>query len=227
MEEWRRLTALYSEMGDLEIQELANQINDLTPNAQQILRDELKKRDITGRQSSTPSFRSLSSTSPRDRRTISHFVPASAEVASSEQEEVDDDDGPREYTWKTVLCECQDLAEARAVATMLMEAGIECWIERPQQYYVEPGTSCVKVAADQLEEAKAAISQPIPQELIDEQRELESSPAYELPVCPKCKTPDPILESVEPSNNWLCESCGYTWSDPVSDEAEQRTTPGS
>ena len=37
IEEWRRLTTLYSEMGDIEIQELAGQINDLTSNAQQIL----------------------------------------------------------------------------------------------------------------------------------------------------------------------------------------------
>src|SRR5579871_5916657 len=51
MEEWRRLTALYGEMGDLEIHELTGQINDLTPNAQQILRDELKKRGISSEQS--------------------------------------------------------------------------------------------------------------------------------------------------------------------------------
>ena len=46
LEEWRRLTALYSEMGDIEIQDLADQINDLTPTAQQVLRDELKKRTL-------------------------------------------------------------------------------------------------------------------------------------------------------------------------------------
>ncbi len=217
MEEWRRLTTLYSEMGDIEIRDLLDQINDLTPNAQQILRDELKKRGIDERSPSVPPFPSMSSQHVRDRRTISHFVPASAEVASSEQEDEEDDDGSREYTWKTLLCECQDLAEARAVATMLMGAGIESWIERPQQYYVDPGSPSVKVAADQLEHAKAMLAQPIPQELIEEQRELEAAPAYEIPTCPKCKAEDPTLESVEPTNNWLCESCGYTWSDPVPD----------
>ena len=44
MEEWRRLTALYGEMGDIEIRELTSQINNLMPIAQQILRDELKKQ---------------------------------------------------------------------------------------------------------------------------------------------------------------------------------------
>jgi hypothetical protein len=215
MEEWRRLTALYSEIGDLEIRELVDQINDLTPNAQQILRDEIKKRGIPERRPSGSSFPSLSPQHARDRRTISHFVPASAEAASTEQEE--EDDGPREYTWKTLLCECQDIAEARAVANVLMEAGIESWIERSQQYYVDPSSPCVKVAADQLEHARQVLAQPIPQELIEEQRELETAPAYEIPVCPKCRAEDPTLESVEPSNNWLCESCGYTWSDPVPD----------
>lgn len=217
LEEWRRLTTLYSEMGDIEIRDLVDQINDLMPNAQQILRDELKKRGIVEPGPSGSPFPSSSPQHARDRRTISHFVPASAEVTRSEQEEEEEDDGPREYTWKTLLCECQDLAEAKAVATMLMGAGIESWIERPQQYYVDPSSPCVKVAADQLEHAKAVLAQPVPQELIEEQRELEAAPAYEIPVCPKCKAEDPTLESVEPSNNWLCESCGYTWSDPIPD----------
>ena len=39
LEEWRRLSALYSEMGEIEIRDLVAQINDLTPTAQQILRD--------------------------------------------------------------------------------------------------------------------------------------------------------------------------------------------
>jgi hypothetical protein len=217
MEEWRRLTTLYSEMGDIEIRELAIQINDLTETAQQILRDELKKRGIAERRPSGLLFPSLSPHDVRDRRTISHFVPATAKVAGSEQEEEEDDDGLREYTWKTLLCECQDLAEARAVARVLMGAGIESWIERPQQYYVDPSSPCVKVAADQLEHAKAVLAHPIPQELIEEQRELEAAPPYEVPRCPKCKAEDPTLESVEPANNWLCESCGYTWSDPIPD----------
>ncbi len=225
MEEWRHLTALYSEMGDIEIRDLIDHINDLTPNAQQILRDELKKRGLAERSPSRLPSPSLSPLHPRDRRTISHFAPASAETASLKQdEEEEEDDSPREYTWKTLLCECQDLAEARAIAQVLMDAGIECWIERPQQYYVDPSSPCVKVAADQLEHAKAVLAQPIPQELIEEQRELEAAPAYEIPVCPKCKAEDPTLESVEPTNKWLCESCGYTWSDPIPDSTAPQAT---
>ncbi len=75
----------------------------------------------------------------------------------------------------------------------------------------------INVAADQLEEAREIAAQPIPQEIIEWQRELREAPAYEIPVCPKCKAEDPTLESVEPTNSWLCESCGYTWSDPIPD----------
>jgi hypothetical protein len=46
-EEWRRLTRLYSEMGDIEIEDLADQIDNLTSTAQDVLREELKKRGLT------------------------------------------------------------------------------------------------------------------------------------------------------------------------------------
>ena len=75
------------------------------------------------------------------------------------------------------------------------------------------------LSADQLEQAKTVIAQPIPQDIINTWKELAEAPVYEIPRCPKCKALDAILESVEPSNRWLCESCGYTWSEPVLDPA--------
>jgi hypothetical protein len=33
------------------------------------------------------------------------------------------------------------------------------------------------------------------------------------PVCPQCGTPDPLLEGVDPTNQWRCESCGHSWID--------------
>ncbi len=107
---------------------------------------------------------------------------------------------------------------------MLRRAGIESWIQRPGARFVVPwvdvlgvGDLQINVAADQLEQARAVVAQPIPQDIIDEHTEEEATPAYEIPACPKCKAEDPTLESVEPSNNWLCESCGHTWSDPIPD----------
>lgn len=206
LEEWRRLTKLYSEMGDLEIQELAGQINDLTPNAQQILRDELKKRDIANEQA-------VESVPGRPGRGATvNWEPSTYRYQFGDVP--DEGDGPHEYTWKVPLCTCDTTVEARRIAEMLRRAGIDSWIEAPE-FGGGVGSPRVLVGADQLDQAHLVAAKPIPQDILDEERELEEAPAYEIPVCLKCKSPDPTLESVEPSNNWLCESCGNTWSDPV------------
>ena len=102
--------------------------------------------------------------------------------------------------------------------------------QRPGSRFIIPwvdevgvGDIQINVAADQLEAARAVIAQPIPQDVIDLIKEANSTATYEIPRCPKCKAEDPTLESVEPSNNWLCESCGYTWSDPVPDPTAPQT----
>jgi hypothetical protein len=45
----------------------------------------------------------------------------------------------------------------------------------------------------------------------------EAAPEYVPPTCPECHAEDPVLESADPSNNWLCEACAARWSDPVPD----------
>jgi hypothetical protein len=221
MEEWRRLTTLYSEMGDVEIRELANQINDLTEAAQQILREELKKRGIAEKPA------------PKVRSSESDFVGVHWDGREDSDQDLNPEaleSGAVEYTWKTGLCRCDSIDEAAQRSEMLRRAGIESWVQRPGVRFVVPwlelgvGDLQINVAADQLEQARAIMAQPIPQDIINEIKEEESTPAYEVPVCPKCKAEDPTLESVEPSNNWLCESCGYTWSDPIPDSTE--TQPG-
>jgi hypothetical protein len=204
LEEWRRLTALYAEMGDVEIRELANQVGDLTESAQQVLRDEMKKRGISAEHSGS------STPNPDDHDATVNWEPASYRNEISDQP----DDGPQEFTWKVPLCECDTTAEARQVAEALRRAGIDSWIEGSRSRWGIGGPRLV-VGADQLEEARRVASQPIPQDVIDATADAESAAEYELPVCPKCKAPDPTLESAEPSNNWLCESCGYAWSEPL------------
>ena len=220
MEEWRRLTALYGEMGDVEIRDLADQINDLTPSAQQILRDEMKKRGISEGSSAAaekPAARQV------NRDAGIHWEPSNYTYAFSELP--DEDDGPHEYTWKTELCICNTPNEAWQLGEALRREGIDSWIQGPDNRAGLDG-SRVLVAADQLEQAKALAERPIPQDIIDKSKELDDAPAYEVPVCPKCRAADPTLESVEPSNNWLCESCGYAWSDPVADDSQETKTVG-
>ncbi len=215
MEEWRRLTALYSEMGEIEIRDLAAQINDLTPTAQQIFRDELKKRGIAERpESPSPSNDSL----PRESQWNLDDYHSNVDNADRESG-AEEGNPPTEYSWKTPLIECGTREDAWQRSEMLRRAGIENWIEDPSTRSRVGAWTLrnprIMVAADQLEQALAIAAQTIPQDIIDESR----LPAedFEVPRCPKCKAEDPTLESVEPSNNWLCESCGHTWSDPVPD----------
>jgi hypothetical protein len=219
MEEWRRLSALYGEMGEVEIRELAGQINDLTLTAQQILRDEMNKRGISDEPSAT-----------RLRRPCAGFVHWDQEqdTAADPNGEASEEDRPKDYTWKVALCRCDSLDEAAARSEMLSRAGIDSWIQRPGSRFVIPwlemgaGDIQINVAADQLDEARAIAAQPVPQDIIDQLKEDDAAPAYQLPVCPKCRAADPTLESVEPSNHWLCESCGHTWSDPAADDSASR-----
>lgn len=223
LEEWRRLTTLYSEMGDIEIHDLIDQINDLTPTAQQVLRDELKKRGILPHENAPRVPAHLQDNGATVHWQKEQDTAADLDINSSEE------DGSFDYTWKVALCRCESLDEAAARSEMLRRAGIDSWIQRPGARFVVPwlelgvGDIQINVGADQLDQAHAVIEHPIPQDIIDQMKEEDSAPAYEIPVCPKCKAEDPTLESVEPTNNWLCESCGYTWSDPIPDPTAPQT----
>ncbi|MDE3105536.1 MAG: hypothetical protein KGK08_10210 [Acidobacteriota bacterium] len=52
------------------------------------------------------------------------------------------------------------------------------------------------------------------QPLMDEETALGlASAEFVEPTCPQCGETDPLLEGVDPVNQWRCESCGHTWSD--------------
>jgi hypothetical protein len=215
VEEWRRLSTLYGEMGDIEIQELAGQISDLTTTAQDVLRDELKKRGMTSGTSPGRPPVPTGAATPTTHWDHEHDTAADRDLDQSQENHILD------YTWKVGLCRCESLDEAAARSEMLRRAGIDSWIQRSGTRFFVPwlelgiGDTQINVGADQLDQARAVIEQPIPQDIIDQLREEAAAPEYELPTCPKCGAPDPILEAVEPSNNWLCDSCDHTWSDPA------------
>jgi hypothetical protein len=70
-----------------------------------------------------------------------------------------------------------------------------------------------------LDEAREVAAQPIAQDVIDEFR--QEVPEYIPPKCPKCGTEDPVLESAEPTNSWLCEACGKQWAEPAIDVEDE------
>jgi hypothetical protein len=209
--EWQSLTQLYSEMSDGELYALDADIADLTEMAQQVLRDEMKKRELDRQPASS-----------LDRKVVDH---AEAPLRDNDDlfpmagDGAEGGDQQREYTWKTPLCDCEDGEYAGQLRAALKAAGIESWIEgagfRVAADMLNPR---ILVAADQLEQAREVASRPIPQ-AIAEQFKMEI-PEYEPPVCPKCGAEDPVLESADPANSWLCESCGEQWTEPVEDKNE-------
>jgi len=203
--DWQSLTKLYGEMCDDELLELNAQRGDLTELAQQVLRDEMRKRD-------------LAAPHPPDN------VPRSSELAAAHtwdggsdsqtaEDATEESELPREYTWKTLLCECSEREEVAPIRAVLRQAGIESWIEGPgSKYSWDLSHPRILVAADQLEQAREILFQPIPQAIVEECK--TKTPEFEFPVCPKCGAEDPVLEGADPVNSWLCEECGKQWTDP-------------
>jgi hypothetical protein len=204
--DWQSLTQLYGEMGDLELLELDESIGDLTDVAQQVLRDEMKKRRL--------SRTAASKTPPKP---VERFVPYMADDSQTEHE-AEPGDEAHEFTWKTPLCVCEDGLQAWQLREALRQAGVESWIEGAGfRVAMDLPNPRILVAADQLEEAREVAARPIPQAII----ELSQLPPeeFELPVCPVCGAEDPLLESIDPVNSWLCETCGKQWTDPVEEDS--------
>jgi hypothetical protein len=206
-EEWQRLTEHYRGMLDSELEQLADNYGDLTETAQQVLRTELLSRGLDDpcAKKELPPNRGV----PNARQW--------ADPADLDATDNNDEDGPSvEFTWKTLLCECDDKEQAWQIREMLRRAGIESWVEQPgSRYSFGISSPRVVVAADQIEEARQIAAMPIPQEIVDLFR--ADVPEFEAPQCPNCGAEDPVLESAEPANSWLCEACGAQWTEPALD----------
>jgi ribosomal protein L37AE/L43A len=218
--DWQRLTEHYRAMSDEELLELAAAIVDLTETAQQVLRGEMNYRRLD-----LPST-AVDAPNPSDPPALRRWASSvDRDAGPVESSSLDEDNLSREFTWKTTLCECEDRKQAWQIYEVLRQAGVESWIEQPgSRYSLESSYPRVLVAADQLDEAREIAARPVPQEIIElSQIDLLQ---FEAPKCPKCGAEDPVLESVEPTNAWLCEACGAQWADPVEGgEAETESSP--
>jgi hypothetical protein len=197
--EWTRLTRLYAEKTDEELLDLATDFGNLTDTAQSVLRDELRKRKLAMPETAT------SGQQPNQPPIFGRWSEDRGDPEESPEPGNNGDEDSEEtleFTWKTLLCECESDEEVWERSLMIRLAGIENWTQGLQ----------IMVAADQLEQAHAVLAKPIPQEVIHEYRTRDD--AFTPPTCPKCRAEDPLLESIDPTNTWLCENCGARWSDP-------------
>jgi hypothetical protein len=208
--EFQRCKGHYGGLSDDDLEVLWAQGDDLTPSAQQALREEVTKRNLNvGEETDEGPLVDDPNALARAERELAVWE----ERAQAEEES----DAPRDYTWKVPLCECNDRTEAWQIRQALKRHGIDSWIEPERGYSANPPQ--VFVGADQLEEAQRVIAQPIPQDIIDES--LTEIPEFEMPQCPKCGASDPVLVNTEPANSWECAACGHAWADRV-DEAKER-----
>jgi hypothetical protein len=225
VQEWQRLTAEYRQKSAEELLELARDYADLTETAQQVLRSEMRSRGLGDPKSagSAPALQSpptnilsapaTTHTEPEpgpENPAIYHgLFGRMPELVPDDEQTGADEDGPHEYTWKTLLCDCETNGEAQQLAGVLRQAGIESWIQQAREFGRRDAR--VLVAADQLDQARAIAANPIPQEIVDESKEdvLE----FVEPKCPKCGSDDVVLEGVDPENTWHCEQCDEQWTE--------------
>ena len=217
VKEWHRLTEYYSNRATEELLELAVDFDGLTEVAQQVLRGELTKRglpqpeDIAPERASKLDKKFGASPAKAGRRFGDSVLDP---LLPTEEPNAVEAHSIKEYSWKVVLCECNEREDAADVMAALERAGIQSWYDGPGGPFstLRYGPR-VLVGADDLESARRVIEQPIPQDIRDQTR--TPVPDFEVPNCTKCGATDPLLESVDPSNTWFCENCGTRWSEPI------------
>lgn len=212
--ERQKLSDLYSKMYDDELINLAIDAADLTATAQEVLRQEMKNRGL-GEPQEAIKARAIPEPRQERRAPMLGNQGGASQLILDSRDPNEESVTQQEYTWKTLLCECETTEHARQLSALLNRAGIESWVEGPGTYSRFSGLNLanprVVVAADQLEDARRILSQPIPEEMIEESK--TTAPEFVLPICPKCGAADPALEGVDPFNTWRCESCGYQWAE--------------
>jgi hypothetical protein len=213
---WQEVTDNYRQMTDGELLELAEMPEDLTDVAQQVLRDEMKLRRLELKKRPA----TVVSLPPVDLDPSTHFDvvggPFRDHHASMPEPGEGDGKSPSEYTWKTLLCDCESNQHAWQMFEVLKRHGIESWVRQVSPYSTDIRGPQVYVAADQLEQAQAIAGQPIPQDIIEDSN--AEVPEFELPICPQCGSKDDVmLASADPVNTWLCEGCGAEWAEPESE----------
>lgn len=222
--EWQRLCEHYAGLYDEELLNLAADAQDLTETARHVLELEIKKRQLNEPADET-GVRPSPEPRPERRAPLIGNQGGAPQLVLDPSEDVEGNGGPHEYTWKTILCTCESLEQGQQLTAALKRAGIDCWVEQPGSGFSfgtpDGPNPRILVAADQLEQARAIVAQPIPADIVEETRPVEAS-EFELPVCPHCGAEDPALEGVDPFNSWRCDACGFQWTDSGEDEAKER-----
>ena len=192
--ESERLAKLYAGMSDGELEKVVAESDQLTVEARTALQAELTKR---------------------------HLDAAVSEPRSEPVDEVD----PGQWV---VVRRFRDLPEAILAKGSLDSAGIECLLADDNMVRLDwfisnaIGNMRLSVRPEDVQEAEAVLSQPIPEEF-----EYGDAEEFEQPRCPKCNSLDITFESLNKpiaygsawlgfplplkSEKWICNHCGARW----------------
>jgi hypothetical protein len=193
-EQYRELAARYREYGDIELQELAADAADLTETAQQALMAEMQSRKLSPKVKEAPKRERPALDGP-DLPSLRDFAPLA----------------PEECVW-----EFPHVEDAAAASRALGAEGIESVVIPAGDVVGDMRPPRLVVGPTDVEHADQILSRPIAAKFYDESADKDT---YVEPVCPACLAPEPLLEAVEPANQWLCEACGHSWIDPLPEEA--------
>lgn len=195
--EWQRCKQHYLGLSVDELEILAADYEDLTSIARQALREEMRSRGMgdPGSETHAPTNEDAS-----NEDVFNNPLLTEAEARAQ--------NAPASNAWWVTAYETADREQAEQYAIMLSDVGVESrWRKDPF------GANILEVAADQADEARRVLAQPIPQAVIDESK--IKVPEWVMPKCPQCGIEEPTLMGTEPSNQWHCDACGNEWTDPV------------
>jgi hypothetical protein len=179
------LVELYRSYGDNELIELGRGSADLTEMAQEALKGELTRRGLKIAPAKAVETRVLTEEDLVDMRTYAESAPDEC------------------------IFDFQTEQAAAAAYYALTREGIEAIVVSPSSAKFDNRGPRVVVTPKDAERATAILSEPSTDQL---KAETEETPEeFALPHCPACGGEETLLESVDPVNQWRCDSCDHAW----------------
>jgi len=232
---YRKLQELYADMSDSRIESMAENIDDLTEIAQQVLRAEIAKRglDRQPQDAATVEIARHALQSELSDPIAPFHTPGSEVDLFASQENPVDPNGrgkvipqldPHAYD-PVAIWVVTDSEKARQVMGILDAAGIECYlgpdnVENVDDFRDDYAAGVeIKVMKFQARFAQDGLRRTVP-------REPDEKPSGDEEFstsCPRCNSPDVIFQGLVGSdgkdpaakakNSWTCDACGHQWED--------------
>ena len=233
----------YSLMSDRKLMEFATGFNRLTETAQDLLREEFRRRSLA-----LPVPKVDTPPEPDPPGLEPGYIPEPNDNAAPEHDSESRDDFAAEEAAERAVAEPQnlvtvstfrDLPEAIVARNVLESSGIDCFLRDENTIRMDwlwsnmIGGLRLQVRSEDEVAARELLSQPMPRSF-----ELDCGPDFEQPVCPKCGSLDVMANDTDRKikaattlisnltlivglpalamlrrDLWKCNNCGCKWYD--------------